>query len=366
MIVNKTILIISPEPWGVNRLSKHHYASHLARMGNSVFFIPPPQKGKARTDIELIEDNLHQINYSPLLRGSNRLPRAFRTWFQKRDAHKIRQAIKTPIDIVWSFDPYRFQSLNHFDGTISIFHPVDYFSTSLKFEVARSADFLFSVSEEILKEFTVPNKLLVNHGLADVFLNQESSTKKDSIVRCGYVGNLLSFGLDHECLLEIITQNPQVEFNMIGPFDQSNLGGRLQDLKQNLDDLKRCTNVVFHGPLSSSQVATTIQGFDMFLICYSERISKIASNSHKLLEYLSTGKVIVSSMISSYQKTNNLLEMVGSNKDMPGRFQQIVGNLSHYNGAELENIRKSFARANSYSRQIQRIEEFIMQRGSKI
>ncbi len=41
-IINKTILFISPGPWGINHVSKHHYAIELAKIGNDVYFLNPP------------------------------------------------------------------------------------------------------------------------------------------------------------------------------------------------------------------------------------------------------------------------------------------------------------------------------------
>ncbi len=39
---NKVILIISPQAWGKMFLSKHHYAIELAKLGNEVYFLNPP------------------------------------------------------------------------------------------------------------------------------------------------------------------------------------------------------------------------------------------------------------------------------------------------------------------------------------
>ena len=44
---NKTILIISPERWGTNFVSKHHYALELAK-NNNVYFLNPDGTEKAR------------------------------------------------------------------------------------------------------------------------------------------------------------------------------------------------------------------------------------------------------------------------------------------------------------------------------
>ena len=38
ILKDKSILIVSPEPWAHLFVSKHHYAVHLAQRGNKVFF----------------------------------------------------------------------------------------------------------------------------------------------------------------------------------------------------------------------------------------------------------------------------------------------------------------------------------------
>jgi len=42
VFADKTILIISPQPWGIMFVAKHHYARELASQGNRVYFINPP------------------------------------------------------------------------------------------------------------------------------------------------------------------------------------------------------------------------------------------------------------------------------------------------------------------------------------
>jgi len=41
---NKTIFILSPQPWGKMHISKHHYAIELAKKGNLIYYFNPPAK----------------------------------------------------------------------------------------------------------------------------------------------------------------------------------------------------------------------------------------------------------------------------------------------------------------------------------
>ena len=42
VLFNKAILILSPQAWGNMLLAKHHYAIELAKRGNDVYFLNPP------------------------------------------------------------------------------------------------------------------------------------------------------------------------------------------------------------------------------------------------------------------------------------------------------------------------------------
>lgn len=365
-LVGKTILIISPEPWGTNFVSKHHYAVLLAKRNNKVFFLNPPQKKNTGPVLEAIPsvENLYQINYSPKVKGTNRMPVWLKNFFQRLDIQRIVKIIPHRLDIVWSFDPYRFQNLPSFHAAISIFHPVDFFNTPLEFEAADHADLVLSVSREILAKYHNRQSHFINHGLSEVFLTTSAGHQKDGKIRCGYVGNLRSFGLDIPAILKIVKENPEIEFHFIGPSVSSNLGGTANAELNDL--LTRSKNVVAHGALSPLQVADRISSFDLFLICYQENLGKIASNSHKLLEYLSTGKVVVSSWISTYESMpTHLFEMVRKNADLPARFNEVVSRLNFYNSETLQNTRKAFACDNSYEKQLERIETLIAASQSK-
>ena len=98
------------------------------------------------------------------------------------------------------------------------------------------------------------------------------------------------------------------------------------------------------------------------LLCYNYQyeINK-CTNSHKILEYLSTGKVIISSKIQAYESNSNLICMLqdydnGAYLDL---FDLTIKNIVHYNSTELQKKRIEFSLDNSYEKQINRIESYI-------
>ncbi|MDZ7647524.1 MAG: hypothetical protein U5K54_10320 [Cytophagales bacterium] len=226
--VGKRILIISPERWGINRISKHHYAIALARRGNQVYFLNPPSQGLKQVSLRQTEiAGLIQIDYTPVLKGLNKVLKLSEWLFallNSFDIKKIQRTLPNQPDIVWSFDPFRFQNLKQFNTHISIFHPVDYHSGTLDLKLAQTADIILSVSPVILDKYRSVNKPLffINHGVSSFFLDQKRVPEKiDSKIRCGYVGNLLSFAIDWINLIQIVCENDQVEFHFIGPYSKT-------------------------------------------------------------------------------------------------------------------------------------------------
>ena len=363
---NKSILIISPERWGTLKVSKHHYASVLAKMGNKVFFLNPPRiSDETSVDIKDVENNLKTIDYMPFIRGSNRLPMILRKRFHKNLANKIIDSINVSIDITWSFDPSSFQYMSAFGAQLNIFHPVDVHRNRFEIAIARNADLIIATSDNILERYKGVNKpkLKVNHGIADYFLETKKLSKSfinsPNKVNVGLIGNLHYSFLDCETLIDIIKNNYGVDFYFIGPTGKSNLSNSLRN-EQFVSYLKLAPNAFLLGSILSEDLPSYLREFDLFLICYTgdKNIAEMA-NPHKILEYLSTGKPVVSHYIDEYRDHRDIICMADDNKSLPELFFYVIHNLSKYNLSELIEKRKNLAENNTYSFQIIRIEKFL-------
>ena len=363
---NKSILIISPERWGTLKVSKHHYASVLAKMGNKVFFLNPPRiSDETSVEIKDAENNLKTIDYMPFIRGSNRLPMILRKRFHKNLANKIIDSINVSIDITWSFDPSSFQYMSAFGAQLNIFHPVDVHRPRFERAIARNADLIIAPSDNILERYKGVNKpkLKVNHGIADYFLETKKLSKSfinsPNKVNVGLIGNLHYSFLDCETLIDIIKNNYGVDFYFIGPTGKSNLSSSLRN-EQFVSYLKLAPNAFLLGSILSEDLPSYLREFDLFLICYTgdKNIAEMA-NPHKILEYLSTGKPVVSHYIDEYRDHRDIICMADDNKSLPELFFYVIHNLSKYNLSELIEKRKNLAENNTYSFQIIRIEKFL-------
>ncbi len=365
MIKNKIIYIFSPEPWGINFVSKHHYASLLSE-NNQVFFLNPPSVKYGVTEIK---SSLHVVDYS-LPRGLNRLPRFIRDIMQQFLAKQLLKKLFLPIpDVVWSFDPYVFQNLKAFNPkAIKIYHPVDVHYTDLEFDCVKSADVVFSTAHLILDKFKAIDKPkhFINHGLANYFINPEPTEEefdfinKDQSLKVGYVGNLRYQHLDYSMLFRVIETHPTCGFYFVGPYEGSNLSHTGNEFDTEITRLKNYTNVFLLGAKQSLEIPVFLSKMDMLWMCYkgAEKPAEMA-NPHKILEYLSTGKPIITHYIDEYKNHRDLILMSDSNEKFYEKFNELLNSIDDSSANDSIRRRKEFAFSNSYQNQLKKISKFI-------
>lgn len=377
---NKVILILSPQSWGNMLLSKHHYALGLAKRGNPVYFLNPPdndhwniKSGKDRIQIHSspLHANLFLIDQKLFFPYNLKFhSRRLYNILIKKQIRDILREINRPVDIVWSFDLGNLFPLAFFDKKIyKVFHPVDEPGDPNAITSGSGADILFSVTKEILEKYHASGipSYFINHGLADEFIPEEKaprSTKRP--ISIGMSGNLLRPDLDRKILLKIIRENPEAIFHFFGSYsiDQSNIGAATgKEAELFIETLKSLPQVVLHGVLKTDELAEELNRMDALLICYDMQLDQSkGTNYHKVMEYLSTGKVIISNNITTYSAYPGLVRMISEradNEGLPGLFRETVGNLDKWNAEDLVSERKSFARNNTYSKQLDRIDQHI-------
>jgi hypothetical protein len=373
---NKTILILSPQAWGKMFVSKHHYAIELAKRGNRIYFLNPPNQDgiNATESIEIKPSGIHSDLF--LIEHKLFFPYQLKfkflpvfQWLMQFHIKRLLKKIGKPIDIVWSFDLGHLYPFNFFDkNSYKIFHPVDEPLTVPAILAAKGADVVFSVTNEILskyEQYNVP-RYFINHGVTSDFLTGVITEKINQPVLIGFSGNLLRNDIDREVLLQIVEENQQCIFNFWGSYttEQSNIGGIADDLTvQFINKLQAMRNAVLHGVVPSRELAESINRMDAFLICYDVlRDQSKGTNYHKVMEYLATGKVIISNNITTYNNRRDLVQMVverDTNVKLPLLFSNIISNLAIHITKDLSLARREFASLNTYNNQIERIERLI-------
>jgi glycosyltransferase involved in cell wall biosynthesis len=371
---NKTIIILSPQAWGQMFLSKHHYAITLARQGNKVFFLNPPKQGRLGLagDIKIAPSNHqnlfiveHTIGFPSILRF-HRI--SLFHWFMKYHIKNLLKKINRPVDIIWSFDQLHLYPFKFFDKpSFKIFQPVDEPSNKNAIDAAHGCDIILSVTNEILSRYTHFKKPmhLINHGIDEDFLMNPFDTANKKNIHVGFSGNLLRKDIDRDTFLQIVRANPSVVFECWGSYKahHTNIGGSESLSSQSFIDAIKQHGVILHGPVTSSELAKGLNKMDAFLICYDvNKDPSGGTNYHKIIEYLSTGKVIISNNVTSYKNQPELVQMVEereSNKALPALFTKVIDNLNFYNNQEFQKHRKEFARTNTYAKQVERIQVIL-------
>jgi glycosyltransferase involved in cell wall biosynthesis len=349
---NKTILIISSEPWTHNFVSKHHYAIHLASSDNRVYFLNPPSGTKKVSKTEFA--NLHTVDYKPIIRGLNRLPWLAAKHIYEIEIRSIVKMIGAKPNVVWSFDPFRFQDLGMFNASLNIYYAADWHQIeTLEQKLASSAHIVLSPSQLLLdKIVTSAVKIKIDHAIADHFFQITKPIKLPgrNAIKVAYMGNLKMKFLNTDLLFETIKQNQQCDFILIG-----NAG--TDRFTQQIDSL---SNAYTLGRVKNNEIPAIIQHCDIMLLCYDTvTYWQEASNSHKILEYLSTGKAVVSTMISEYKDKGHLLFMPEKMERLPELLKHVCSNLSVYNSEKFSVQRTAYAFDNTYTKQLARIDDII-------
>lgn len=368
----KTILIISPQAWGKMKVSKHHYALGLAQLGNRVYFLQHHMEGKKGA---IVFEACQEHPNITIVKYTHNVPyplkfhlRRFFHYSMRKQAKKIARKIAQKIDIVWDFDcNFMFGRLKDFGAALNIFHPVDSGSEYPRYKLP---DIVFSVSPVLLKKYALGDVPFhfINHGLTGAFEQlaveelentEETDYDKKQILDIGYFGNLKHRAIDRQAFRLIIEQNPDHHFHFWGPYElkQSEQNPDLKDFIQFLSDRENC---FLYGTVSQDEIAKRSRNIDVFLTCYQKMATYHADNSHKILEYLSTGKVVVSNFLSVYAN-EAVLQMPDdfSNEKLPEIFKETIQEIKHHNAYEQRKERLNFALENTYIKQIDRIQNSI-------
>lgn len=366
----KTIFIISPEYWGEMRVSKHHYAIELVKLGNKVYFFEPADlKHSINGAITTTSEGVHVFKYKPLARGENYIGKRLFSLLQKIQLKSLLRKLDKP-DVVWCFDFGRYDDLNIFGATTKIFHPVDHNIDRSRPDCSLTADFIFSTSYKILDYMKPPNKLgqVINHGLNSYFEEEAIERRKkinfeEEIRSCetiGFWGNLFKECLDRKKILSLIDAFPHLKFKFWGPFEfhQNNLGGKpAQDVYEFIETLKQKPNVILKGPRRAKELINEIKDVDLLInIEFESSIMWDNGNPHKVLEYMATGLPIFTTPMIMYTGYDFFFYQNG---DVIDDMQKLIINWTDWSSKEKQLQRIDFALDNTYKKQIHRIGNFI-------
>lgn len=373
--------LFSPEQWTDMRLSKHHYASALARAGNRVFFIEPGNKISKQIKITEVEPGLKVVNHPLLARGWGKLPYFLYRLLLLREVNFLKKHLGGAPDVAWCFDPLRVVELNMLQKSLCIYHPVDQFDEKILTRYPLKTKFAFStmpVEVEKLKQNGF-QAFFITHGLNPAFANfaQQklaalekplvNKTETELPIKVGFSGNLLGEAYDRETMRAIIEANPDCEFHFWGKTENPKNYIRLGSYNPEfIAYLKSSKNCVVHGIVSTEALAAGLNEMDMVWVIWKNTSHpqwNENTNPHKMMEYISTGLPVMSHYMSIY-KNYEWLDMAKQGATLDDYlllFKKVKHKAlqlrSSGRGADKEKL--NFALSNTYKNHVKQIEALI-------
>lgn len=373
---DKTVFIISPERWGTMKVSKHHYALELADINCRVYFIEPPQLSNTGIEIKACADHplISLVSYKPVFRGKRFLPAFLFSYLLKQQVKALLKKIDLKPDVVWCFQGYLFENLRWFGAAVNLFFAADQFYYEKLPPEIYSATLSLAVSDTIYEKIEKSGLPVfqINHGLQETFVKAAEELLQNGIpssggknIKAGYSGNLRMEALDRQTMMQVIEQNPEVCFIFWGSYKKTdlNLGGlNNKEADYFISFLQNKSNVELRGVVNSEQLQQQMKEANLFWLCWKIDMNKLwdGSNSHKILEYLSTGRPVVAHHVSSYSD-RGLLYMLSTkeNYSYADLFLQTVKQVKKGEYKDIISKRLKFVIENSYSKHIWRIEKLI-------
>jgi glycosyl transferase family 1 len=360
---NFSVLLISPEYWQGHFVSKHHYALTLAKSGFSVFFLNPPVDELQKVEVRAVAEstNVFEVSSPPVARALRFYPRWLRNWLESRWLKHLEQQTGVNIDVVWLFENSRFFDMAFAGRRLKIYHQVDLNQNFQPEIAARTADICFCTTDYIREKLLPHNSEIykIHHGVEipselNELQNEQLGQFQSATVNVAYVGNLEMAYLDTDILAELAREFSNVTFHFVGGFKKD---GRL------MNACKQMKNVIWWGKVDSRLILSILEHANVLLVTYHESRYKDQASPHKMMEYLASGKTIVTTYTDEYKDKRHLLEMVDRTQDFPEAFARVVENLDEYNSIEKQKTRIEYARQHSYDRQLGKIITLLKEHG---
>lgn len=358
-IQDKRVLIVSPEAWGDMRLSKHHYATTMAQMGAAVFFLDPCGTMAGKIEVHgPTGEGVTIVTPPGPVPGTRFLPRWLRAHMDTKLLERVAIACGGPFDILWNFDLYRFRSLeSRKNATTRILHVMDLPMPKVAEEPARNADLVVAVSPSMLRglEHISSRTLHVPHGIMLPEVWSKPSCRLPNGPHLGYLGNLNIRYLDTGGLLRIAKEHPDVSLHLYGPW-QGAFGNPAPLAASILGEFQKLPNVVLHGPIPSSSIFEELSRMDLLLIAYdTKRYPTQIINSHKVLEYLLTGRAVLASHMSDLTDLDDLIAMAPPGVGIADEIDRVLCQLDELNSPERAARRRAHARTMTYGHHVRTI-----------
>lgn len=344
-------------------MSKHHLAQALAERGNTVVYLDPPQPDAA--GISLTEhDGITIATYNHWLRGVNKLPRVLHMWYYRSLLRRVAHATGGPFDVLWCFDTSRMKWFPK-DMGYPLLHLADIDIVQEGKGHLEGASLILTVSDDIRMkalEFKPKAQVIdVGHALDERWIDfpKKDRSLADTKPRTvAYAGQMQWNQVDWDALFSVASLHTELDLHFYGPYRKDHPNPAFAAVF----DLP---NTSFHGTLGKSQLIPALHKADILLLSYRDQHSKDKRSSlpklfpHKLLEYLATGNVVVSSHVSAYKEREDMLVMAPIGENIVLQFERALQQYGTLNSRANSDARIAFAKQHGYPEFFDRIEKLI-------
>lgn len=359
--------------------SRHHVMLRLAKR-HRVLFISPPfrladllsigsTKSKRRDGLSKINANFYVYvpsKFFPVnhrFKTLNRISSSFRILVIK----KILRDLRFQNIVLYLWRPEYVNMIGKFNEKFICYHVDDQYSgltdnpsltLRLEKELLRKADLVVTTSKNLFENKRIYNKktYLIPNGVDyDLFSceinDNESAHDLESIPtpRLGFSGNINS-KVNLKLLRKVALVRPNWSIVLVGP---------ISDKKDSYYDdflsLLELKNVYYLGRKSIEVLPNYIKGFTVCMLPYYVNDYTKYIYPLKMHEYFACGKPVISSDIPAVYEFDTVVRIAGSVQDWVVAIEKSLTE----NNCMLAQERRQIAKANSWNRRVQQIEELI-------
>jgi hypothetical protein len=353
---DKTIIILSNEPWGDVWYSKHNYAYELSK-NNTVLFLNPAKKWHFknlflfRFNVKKASDTLYITDYT------NLLPARFKLLFEinnlivsKLIYAKLKRHKLIP-DIFITFDPYRLSKPSLFKVKKSLFICVDDFDFKHIGEesLCKNIDYIVTVSDVLSQKYERFKKpvLTISHGISSEEF--KSIHPYEDVKKYGLYIGTIDKRLDFEITESLLKRFPDVPFVFVGGVGEKGI--------EYINKYRTLYPNFFHiGTKPFKELKNYIYSSDFCLAPMNIREPGNDISHHKIFQYLAFGKPVFSTKFREYTDISDLFYMENN-------CDKLCDNLNNFltkrEDEELKNKRINFAKTKTYEEILRKIELFI-------
>jgi teichuronic acid biosynthesis glycosyltransferase TuaH len=316
-------------------------------------------------------NNLWVLNTGVILESINWLPNPFFDFFNKLNGKKFATSIQSAI-VELGFDQVVLFVDNDFiraqflpdilEVNCFIYYIRDYLLTQpyfrrhgarLESKISKRADFVVANSSylaEYCSRFN-PKSFDIGQGCDFTFFNpaivydKPSELKKLSGPIIGYVGSLVSFRLDINLLVNLVSKRPDWNWVFVGPEDEI----------FKVCSLHEFPNVFFLGRKNEEDLASYVSHFDVCINPQLVNETTIGNYPRKVDEYLAMGKPVVATYTEFMKE---FLPHVRLSNNCEEYELSIQASLDEKDNSELIKKRQDFALTHTWQSSVEKIYSF--------